>query len=100
MDRRVYGRVFMVKSPTGRHTSAQVLPVRRWGYYFPNQYQLCSLERWDRGFESHSRRECLCAFIPFVILRVGSGLATGCSPVQGALSTVLDYETEKAANIQ
>jgi hypothetical protein len=37
---------------------------------------LRSLERWDRGFESHSRHGCLCAFI----LCVGRGLATGWSP--------------------
>jgi hypothetical protein len=42
------------------------------------------LENWDRGFESHSRRRCLCAFV----LCVGSGLATRWSPVQGVLPTV------------
>jgi hypothetical protein len=31
------------------------------------------LEHWDRGFESHSRHECLCTFI----LCVGSSLETG-----------------------
>jgi hypothetical protein len=39
-----------------------------------------SLERWDRGFESHSRHECLyCVrlFCVCVILGVGRGLATG-----------------------
>jgi hypothetical protein len=45
---------------------------------------LRSLERWDRGFQSHSRNGCLCAFV----LCVGSGLATGWSPVQGVLPTV------------
>jgi hypothetical protein len=38
------------------------------------------LERWDRGFESHSRYECLyCVrlFYVCVVLCVGSGLATG-----------------------
>jgi hypothetical protein len=28
---------------------------------------LRSLERWDRGFDSHSRHECLCALILFVL---------------------------------
>jgi hypothetical protein len=44
----------------------------------------CSLERWDCRFESHSGHGCLCAFI----LCVGSGLASGWSPVQGVLPTV------------
>jgi hypothetical protein len=34
---------------------------------------LLSLERWDHGFESHSKHGYLCAFI----LCLGSGLATG-----------------------
>jgi hypothetical protein len=34
------------------------------------------LQHWDRGFESHSRHGCLCAFI----LCVGSGLATADAP--------------------
>jgi hypothetical protein len=55
--------------------------------------RLRSLERWDRGSESHSRHGCLCAFILFVVLCVGSGLATGRSPVQGVLPTV--YKIEK-----
>jgi hypothetical protein len=39
---------------------------------------LCTLERWDCGFEFHSRHGCLCAFILcWCFLRVGSGLATG-----------------------
>jgi hypothetical protein len=50
---------------------------------------LRSLEHWDRGFESHSRHGCLCAFILFVLSCIGSGLATGWSPVQGVLLTVL-----------
>jgi hypothetical protein len=40
---------------------------------------LLSLERWDRGFESHLRHGCLC---------IGSDLATGWSPVQGVLPTL------------
>jgi hypothetical protein len=50
-----------------------------------------SLEGWDRGFESHSRHGCLyrvCLFCVCVVLCVGSGLATGWSPVQGVLPTV------------
>jgi hypothetical protein len=53
--------------------------------------RLRSLERWDRGFESHSRNGCLyseCLFCVSVVLCVGRGLATGWSPVQGVLSTV------------
>jgi hypothetical protein len=36
-------------------------------------------ERWDRGFESHSRHGCLCVrlFSVYVVLCLGSGLATG-----------------------
>jgi hypothetical protein len=75
MDRRDFGRVVHGKV-TGRHTSAQVsafkqvVPVRRLGYHFPNQYQFRSLERWDRAFESHARPECLCAFIVLFLLCV------------------------------
>jgi hypothetical protein len=47
------------------------------------------LEHWDRGFESHSRHGCLSAFILFALSCVGNGLATGWSPVQGVLPTVL-----------
>jgi hypothetical protein len=46
-------------------------------------YCLCLLKHWDHGFESHSRCGCLycmCLFYVRVILRVGSGLATGWSP--------------------
>jgi hypothetical protein len=31
---------------------------------------LRSLERWDRGFESHLRHGYMCAFILFVLFRV------------------------------
>jgi hypothetical protein len=37
--------------------------------------RLLPLERWGRGFESHSRHGCLCEFI--LCLCVGSVLATG-----------------------
>jgi hypothetical protein len=47
------------------------------------------LEHWNRGFESHSRHECLCAlFCVCVVLCVGSGLATGWAPVKGVVPTV------------
>jgi hypothetical protein len=43
----------------------------------------------DRGFESHSRHGCLCAFILCLCCSVYSrGLATSWSPVQGVLPTV------------
>jgi hypothetical protein len=37
------------------------------------------IERWDRGFESHSRHGCLYVrlFCVCVVLCVGGGLATG-----------------------
>jgi hypothetical protein len=35
------------------------------------------LERWDRGFEFHSRHGCLCVYSVFVFSCVGSGLASG-----------------------
>jgi hypothetical protein len=40
---------------------------------------LRSLERWDRWFESHSSHKCLCVRLLrlYVVLCVGSGLATG-----------------------
>jgi hypothetical protein len=47
---------------------------------------LRSLGRWNREFESHSRHGSLYAlFYVCVVLCVGNGLATGCSPVQGIL---------------
>jgi hypothetical protein len=57
---------------------------------------LCSLERWDRGFEHHSRYRCLCMrlFCVCVVLRVGSGLATGLSLVHGVLPSVQKIITE------
>jgi hypothetical protein len=45
------------------------------------------LEYWDRRFESHSGYGCLSAFVLFVLSCVGSGLASGWSPVQGVLPT-------------
>jgi hypothetical protein len=41
--------------------------------------RLRPLEHWGRGFESHSRYGCLCLrlFCVYVVLYVGSGLATG-----------------------
>jgi hypothetical protein len=59
------------------------------------------LEHCGRGFESHSRHGCLHAFILFVFCWVGSGLATGRSPVQGALPFVYrTMKTEKAVRAQ
>jgi hypothetical protein len=52
---------------------------------------LRSLERWDHGFESHSKHGylyCVRLFCICVFLCVGSGLAIGWSPVQGVLPTV------------
>jgi hypothetical protein len=48
-------------------------------------------ERWDRGFESHSRHGCLYyvrLFCVCILLCVGSSLATNWSPVQGVLPAV------------
>jgi hypothetical protein len=47
---------------------------------------LRSLEHLDRGCKSHSRHVCLC--VRLFCVCVGSGLATGSSPVQGVLPTV------------
>jgi hypothetical protein len=51
---------------------------------------LSSLERWDRGFESHSRHEWLCVRIFYicVVLCICSGHATGWSLVQIILPSV------------
>jgi hypothetical protein len=49
---------------------------------------LRSLERWDCGFESHSRHGCLCVRLFCVVLCVGTGLATGSSLVQAVLPSV------------
>jgi hypothetical protein len=58
------------------------------------------LEHWGRGFESHSRRGCLCAFILclYTVLCVGIGLASGWHPVRGVLLTV--YRIKKLKNDQ
>jgi ABC-type Fe3+-siderophore transport system permease subunit len=57
---------------------------------------LLSLERRDRGFESHSRHGCLCVrlFCICVVLCVGSGLAMCWSLVQGVLRTVSSAKVE------
>jgi hypothetical protein len=47
------------------------------------------LKHWDHGFESHLRHGGLCAFILcLAVLCAGSGMTTGCYPVQGVLPTV------------
>jgi hypothetical protein len=48
-------------------------------------------EQWDCEFEFHSKHECLCASI----LCVGSGFATGWSPVEGVLPTVYRWKNWK-----
>jgi hypothetical protein len=45
------------------------------------------LKHWDRGFESHSKHLSLPVSI-LCLCCVGSGLATGWCPVQGAVTTV------------
>jgi hypothetical protein len=57
-----------------------------------------SLERWDRGFESHSRHGCLCVrlFCVCVVLCVGSGLADPPSK-ESYRRFKKDYETEMEA---
>jgi hypothetical protein len=51
---------------------------------------LRSLERWERGFDSHLRHGvCIvCLLCVRVVLSVGRGLATGWSPVQGILPCI------------
>jgi hypothetical protein len=61
--------------------------------------RLRPLEHWDRGFEPHSRHGCLCLFCFCGVLCVGSGLATGWSPVQAVLLTMYRSKTEKAAKV-
>jgi hypothetical protein len=54
---------------------------------------LRQLKHWDRGFESHSRHGCLCAFI----LCLRCVLATGWSPIQGVLPAVMGLQHWKIA---
>jgi hypothetical protein len=64
---------------------------------------LCSFEWWDRGFESHSRHECLCMRLIClcVILCVGSGLATRWSPSRESyLLHKYVYENEESSRAQ
>jgi hypothetical protein len=57
----------------------------RAGFYGPPLMHACiqgmnclrPLEHWNRGFESHSRHECLSTFILSIVLCVDSGLVTG-----------------------
>jgi hypothetical protein len=69
--------------------------------YGEPKYNPRSLWTRDRGLESHSGRGCLmCVFAFFcvcVFLCLGRGFATGSSPVQGALPSVNDEETDKSA---
>jgi hypothetical protein len=62
--------------------------MKRWKSRSQWPRGLRPLERWDRGFESHSMHGCLYAFILCVVLCAGSGLATGWSLVQGVLPIV------------
>jgi hypothetical protein len=54
--------------------------------------RLRPLEHWDRWFESHSGHACVCVHL----FCVGSGLATGWSPVQGVLQTVYGLRNWKS----
>jgi hypothetical protein len=54
-------------------------------------HELSSLGRnWDREFKSHSRHGCLCVllFCIYVVLCLGSDLATGLSLVESVLPSV------------
>jgi hypothetical protein len=64
---------------------------------------LFSLEQWDRGFESHSRHGCFCMriFCVYVVLCVGSDLATSWSLVKESYCLCKkDYESEVEARTQ
>jgi hypothetical protein len=58
---------------------------------------LHSPERWDRGFESHSRHECMC-----VLSCVGSVLCVGLisRPRSPTDCTKKDYESEEEARVE
>jgi hypothetical protein len=58
------------------------------------------LERWDRGFESYSRHECLCVrlFCAYVVLYVGNGITTGWAHVQGVLPNVCKIQISEVIN--
>jgi hypothetical protein len=67
------------------------LPTQHSGRAVSGMNRFRSLERWDRGLESHSKHGCQYSvhlFCVYVVLCVGRGLATSCSPVQGVLPTV------------
>jgi hypothetical protein len=67
---------------------------------------LRSLERWDRGFESHSRHECVCvcarAFILFVLscMQVAALRRADHSSTESYRLCKKDYETEEEARAQ
>jgi hypothetical protein len=61
---------------------------------------LRSLERWDRGFESHSRHAYVRLFSSCVVLYVGRGYGTAWTSVQRVLPTVYRTRNLKAAKAQ
>jgi hypothetical protein len=54
-----------------------LLPITVAGLAVYGMNCLRPLEHWVRGFESHSRYGCLCLVCVFVVLCIGSGIATG-----------------------
>jgi hypothetical protein len=79
--------------PTSFSSSRTPYPI-----YHSIQYsnRLCPLGHWDRGFKSHSKHGCLCAFFLFVLSCLGSSLAIGSTPVQGVLPTVYRIKKMKS----
>jgi hypothetical protein len=64
-----------------------ILLIYNQAYVLPLRSQR-PLEHWDCGFDCHSRHGCLCAFVLCLcFLCIGSGLATGLSPIQEVIPT-------------
>jgi hypothetical protein len=58
------------------------------------------LEHWNRGFESHSRHECLFAFILFVFFRVYVAALRRADPLsRESYQLCVHQDSEKAAKV-
>jgi hypothetical protein len=58
------------------------------------------LKHWGRGFQPNLRHGCLCVYCVCAVLCAGSGLTSGCSPIQRSPTNCVKKNNEKAAKVQ